>query len=89
MSTVPQLGQADLDRMFAARLYDDIAAARAAGKFAVLLGAEAPLDDHNHILTRDDVRRLFAERNYSAIAKARHEGRIQDLLDPTPTAQEQ
>ncbi|MCR6491711.1 hypothetical protein [Cellulomonas sp. P24] len=77
-----QLTQADVDRLYAERRYEEIEDARVAGRLNVLLGGEAPIDP-DQTITDADITRLYSQRRYDEIEELRQTGRLDHLLNPT------
>jgi hypothetical protein len=77
-----QLSKEDINRMYTAKLYSDIAQARADGRLNVMLGGEAPIDPGKEI-TAADVKKLYADRRYDTISQLRADHRLDHLFAPT------
>lgn len=77
-----QLTGADVTRMYRAKEYAEIEAARVDGRLADLLGQPRPPVGQ---VDEEHVRALFAEGRTAEIERLRQAGHLDDLLGITPT----
>lgn len=86
---VSQLNAAALHRMYEARQYAEIDAARRAGQFDELLGADAPRPEIEGQWTQTDLDDAYARHEYNEIVRAHEAGQLDQLLGASAARREE